>query len=969
MQKGLLNEDLGSGLDLPIKPVRVPEGFVDLDSDSDDEDPLNMLPPKKSSQPKPSSQPARREKLDTDDAIKKFKLKFHRKNSTEAESRTPTSKENAKRNADRRAGIGSSRAKGNAVASSSTTRPLRDNAVTSNRSSDARIRPKPSADLTDKAGDSKCERPKPRPLVRARSPPPKLSTSPPKPKLSAASSRSSLDSSPSASGKEHKRPIPSAFPMISPLSDAKAKGKGRETDRQQRKELLVTDTDGRRVKGKEKEGSKMKRAFPDTALSPLSSPTKTKASFLPSPLGTPVSTPNRKLRLAPSNFPVPSPLRPDEQGKPPNRKLLPFPMNTQMFEGSPSCSPSKRRSPMSNDDERDRKRSKNASALLSESYDFEEDSELLFIAPGTDPKTLCPYCDTLLPAQPTPLLKRLLEETFRKSYRDVRPSNPLGRKAPMGIFVGVCQRHRFESETLPEAEARGWPKYINWADLKGRVLAMKRDLQGILADPGDPIVYGNDGGKEEKKRNDESRQNKGPRMRCIFWKDLVKELKSKGSKGVKGVQGQFANFEKTQPGYYGELGSAIIHQTLYDMFPLDTIDPDLVDPLTPNEFIQRILVPEVGMRLVMTDMDLILDDQSDKQKAVAVLRESASYGVAMFPEDGGESGGVSGKTHTGDDEEAMGVAEQIVMERARKRRKELEIEEGEEDALWQRQEDEAEEERKREKAEIAKQKRRATRKAKKAAEAEPVDIELAPATRPRPRPRPVPKAVATVDSASDMDMDSSPNSRLSDPVIDVVISSGVEELVPTPKARLRHTDQLLDISKSSDADSDFPSPLHLAVSKQRTKSKKSRSTKVLPASSESESDAARVKASSRPRSPSASLTNSKRSYRGSSVVDLCSSSEDGGGSGIREAEATPRAKRPPTLKTSSAHSATSSSFRPLDAARARAPSRGETSIRHKSTGWIASMAEDASESGTDPESVSVTSQDSHSWLLDDVSQS
>jgi hypothetical protein len=143
-------------------------------------------------------------------------------------------------------------------------------------------------------------------------------------------------------------------------------------------------------------------------------------------------------------------------------------------------------------------------------------------------------------------LSRLLEQTFNKSYRDVRPSNPLGRKAPMGVFVAVCQRHRFESQTLPEAEARGWPKSINWAAVKGRVLAMKRDLSLILADPGDPIVYGNDDEKESDQPKPE--RSKGPRMGCIFWKDLLKDLKSKGTKGVKGVQGQFANFEKTQPG-------------------------------------------------------------------------------------------------------------------------------------------------------------------------------------------------------------------------------------------------------------------------------------------------------------------------------------------------------------------------------------------------------------------------------------
>lgn len=172
----------------------------------------------------------------------------------------------------------------------------------------------------------------------------------------------------------------------------------------------------------------------------------------------------------------------------------------------------------------------------------------VFISRGTDPKTLCPYCDTPLPPQPTPLLTRLLDQTFNKSYRDKRPANPLGRKAKMGVFVAVCQRHRFESETLPEAKAEGWPTCIDWSGVEDRVLKMKRDLSHILTDPGDPVVYRNNDEKETQNDGTEPQQSKGPRMRCIFWKDLLKDLKNNGTKGVKGVQGQFANFEKTQPG-------------------------------------------------------------------------------------------------------------------------------------------------------------------------------------------------------------------------------------------------------------------------------------------------------------------------------------------------------------------------------------------------------------------------------------
>ena len=40
----------------------------------------------------------------------------------------------------------------------------------------------------------------------------------------------------------------------------------------------------------------------------------------------------------------------------------------------------------------------------------------------------------------------------------------------------------------------------------------------------------------------------GPRSKCVFWRDVVSEVKQKGSRAVAGVRGQFSNFEKTQPG-------------------------------------------------------------------------------------------------------------------------------------------------------------------------------------------------------------------------------------------------------------------------------------------------------------------------------------------------------------------------------------------------------------------------------------
>jgi hypothetical protein len=175
----------------------------------------------------------------------------------------------------------------------------------------------------------------------------------------------------------------------------------------------------------------------------------------------------------------------------------------------------------------------------------------------------------------------------------------------------------------------------------------------------------------------------------------------------------------------------IIHQTLFDMFPLASFDPTRILPLTSNEFILRILVPEVALRLIMEDRDLEGDD--GMQQALIVLRESSTYGVAMFPEDGGE--GITGRKRRDD---AMWVGDKIVMERARKRRKELEEEEEQEEREETRRIAEIE-------AGVETQVKKRGGKKRKGKQKEEQSLEeQPPVERPRPRPRPVAKASSSM---------------------------------------------------------------------------------------------------------------------------------------------------------------------------------------------------------------------------------
>lgn len=67
------------------------------------------------------------------------------------------------------------------------------------------------------------------------------------------------------------------------------------------------------------------------------------------------------------------------------------------------------------------------------------------------------------------------------------------------------------------------------------------------------------------------------------------------------------------------------------MFPSSQIDLAPISPLTRNVFVHRILAPEVALHQILEDRRLIGKDGA--KIALAVMRESSTYGVAMFPDE------------------------------------------------------------------------------------------------------------------------------------------------------------------------------------------------------------------------------------------------------------------------------------------------------------------------------------------------
>ncbi|TDL13431.1 hypothetical protein BD410DRAFT_689038, partial [Rickenella mellea] len=216
--------------------------------------------------------------------------------------------------------------------------------------------------------------------------------------------------------------------------------------------------------------------------------------------------------------------------------------------------------------------------------------------PTVDPRTLCPYCDQPLPEHPTEILQQLLHTVLEISRKDPRKTNPLGLKADVKQFVAVCQRHRFETKYLTMAKAAGWPTEIDFEALPTRISAMRESLQKIV-----------DGVEPSP-----------------FLEDVEHDIRANGTRMALSLKGDFQTFDRIQPGYYGLRGRFIITNALYNLF-LGKKEPLESGLLTPERYVDLVLLPETAVRLIALDMGI------GRQAAMVVMKNSAKFGQHMFP--------------------------------------------------------------------------------------------------------------------------------------------------------------------------------------------------------------------------------------------------------------------------------------------------------------------------------------------------
>ena len=184
------------------------------------------------------------------------------------------------------------------------------------------------------------------------------------------------------------------------------------------------------------------------------------------------------------------------------------------------------------------------------------------------------------------------------------------------------------------------------------------------------------------------------------------------------------------------------------------------------------------------------------EDALVTLRDSAQYGVAMFPDTG-----ESKRKGAGGDDDEMGVADQIVMERARARRKELAEEEKVEKEMLEEeraaQRAKARESRREKAQERAQQARRTKARAEGRVEVED-ESEASEAGTTRKTRRRAKLLIATGDSESDaMSVDSLASRRSTRIAKNGVRGDGgkVARAVPQPNGSDSDSVELLGDSK------------------------------------------------------------------------------------------------------------------------------------------------------------------------------
>ncbi|KAF9577685.1 hypothetical protein BGW38_006952, partial [Lunasporangiospora selenospora] len=182
------------------------------------------------------------------------------------------------------------------------------------------------------------------------------------------------------------------------------------------------------------------------------------------------------------------------------------------------------------------------------------------------------------------------EDSFSDSETETTLSRP---QISLLEKFELCRIHLAEESTVPQGLKKNYPESINFDEIAERVRRMESELWGIVHRTV-PSVY------------------------------LDHALENYRRMGVRRAR-------HPHPGYYGSKGSAVLFEILSQIF-LESrlLTRKMVGPQRPVEFIQKVLIPEAGLRLIAEDQTLLWKRQSADQGG-SVPKERQEKGTVDEP--------------------------------------------------------------------------------------------------------------------------------------------------------------------------------------------------------------------------------------------------------------------------------------------------------------------------------------------------
>ncbi|KAI8976850.1 hypothetical protein BDB01DRAFT_802776 [Pilobolus umbonatus] len=245
-------------------------------------------------------------------------------------------------------------------------------------------------------------------------------------------------------------------------------------------------------------------------------------------------------------------------------------------------------------------------------------------------KTFCPYCGENLRGM-TDILERALKQiqckikvahtgendgsSFSKPLDLIRKSHLSHEEQE-----AFCKLHEIELDIKPVGRQRGYPQHIQFDKLESRIRTFIPELSDIINNT----------------------------IKSDYREEALKAYDDLGSIKARSVGAVMNRFERSMPGYYGPRGLSIILDILSRLFiESGVLTKEKSAPQLPLEYVQQVLIPEVGYRLIRQDLQsnyakrsvsgLLSHTSSMRvlpeatQKAKIVMEESRDYGNAIYP--------------------------------------------------------------------------------------------------------------------------------------------------------------------------------------------------------------------------------------------------------------------------------------------------------------------------------------------------